>query len=242
MLRRGPPGASGRGTGKVGEVGFRNEPVLERWAGAAPAEGTAPAAGGMGDQVFDRLLRERVVFLGQSVDDEVANRIASQLLLLAADSADDIQLYINSPGGSVSAGMAIYDTMQYIENDVMTTGIGFCASMGQFLLTAGTPGKRFALPHTKILMHQPSAGLAGTASDIRIYAEQLTRTKREAAELIAHHSGQDVETIVRDSERDRWFTAEEAVAYGLVDAVMSAPAAFPGATARQGAGFGSAAR
>ncbi|MBO1416848.1 ATP-dependent Clp protease proteolytic subunit, partial [Streptomyces sp. FH025] len=183
----------------------------------------------MGDHVFNKLLSDRIVFLGQEVDDDIANKITAQLLLLAADSDQDIYLYINSPGGSVTAGMAVYDTMHYIKNDVVTIAMGFCASMGQFLLTAGAKGKRFALPNTKILMHQPSAGLAGSASDVRIYAEQLVRTKRQMAELIASHSGQDVEKIVKDSDRDRWFTAQEAKEYGLIDEVMGSASGIPGA-------------
>ena len=185
-------------------------------------------AGGLGDQVFNRLLSDRIIFLGQEVDDEIANKITAQLLMLAAESENDIFLYINSPGGSITAGMAVYDTMHYIKNDVVTIAMGFCASMGQFLLTAGTKGKRFALPHTKILMHQPSAGLVGSASDVRIYADQLLKTKREMAELIAEHSGNSVETITKDSDRDRWFTAEEARNYGLIDKVMSSVGDAPG--------------
>lgn len=173
------------------------------------------------DAVYNRLLDDRIVFLGKEVDDEIANRITAQMLMLASDPTRDIYLYIHSPGGSVTAGMAVYDTMQYIKNDVVTIAMGFCASMGQFLLTAGTKGKRFALPHTKILMHQPSAGLGGSASDIKVYMDQLIRTKQEMAELIAHHSGQDAETITRDSDRDRWFTAQEAKEYGLIDEVLS---------------------
>lgn len=188
---------------------------------------------GMGDQVFSRLLRDRIVFLGQEVDDDIANKLTAQLLMLAAESDEDIYLYINSPGGSVTAGMAVYDTMHYIKNDVVTIAMGFCASMGQFLLTAGTKGKRYALPNTKILMHQPSAGLGGSASDIKIYAEQLLRTKREMAELIALHSGQDVDTITRDSDRDKWFTAREAAEYGLIDAVMKSASGIPGAGGTQ---------
>ncbi len=184
---------------------------------------------GMGDQVFSRLLNDRIVFLGQEVDDDIANKITAQLLMLAADSEREIYLYINSPGGSVTAGMAVYDTMHYIKNDVVTIAMGFCASMGQFLLTAGAKGKRYALPHTKILMHQPSAGLGGSATDIKIYAEQLLRTKREMAGLIAHHSGQDIDTISTDSDRDKWFTAQEAADYGLIDAVMGSASDMPGA-------------
>ncbi|MFP8884965.1 MULTISPECIES: ATP-dependent Clp protease proteolytic subunit [Streptomyces] len=189
--------------------------------------GSAPGWG-IGDQVYGRLLKDRIIFLGQQVDDDIANKITAQLLMLAADSEEDIYLYINSPGGSVTAGMAVYDTMQYIKNDVVTIAMGFCASMGQFLLTTGTPGKRFALPHTKILMHQPSAGLAGSASDIKIYAEHLLRTKKEMAELIAQHSGQEVEKIAKDSDRDRWFTAQQAKEYGLIDEVMGSTAGMPG--------------
>ncbi|MFI5818153.1 ATP-dependent Clp protease proteolytic subunit [Streptomyces rishiriensis] len=184
---------------------------------------------GMGDQVFHRLLSDRIVFLGKEVDDDIANKLTAQLLMLAAESGDDIYLYINSPGGSVTAGMAVYDTMHYIKNDVVTIAMGFCASMGQFLLTAGAKGKRYALPNTKILMHQPSAGLGGSASDIKIYAEQLLRTKHEMAELIAQHSGQDVDTITRDSDRDKWFTAQEAAEYGLIDSVMKSASGVPGA-------------
>ncbi|HEY0167671.1 MAG TPA: ATP-dependent Clp protease proteolytic subunit [Jatrophihabitans sp.] len=180
------------------------------------------------DSVYEGLLRDRIIFLGQQVDDEISNKITAQLLTLAADPDKDIYLYINSPGGSVTAGMAVYDTMNYIKNDVVTIAMGFCASMGQFLLTAGAKGKRFALPHTKILMHQPSAGLAGTATDIRIYAEQLVKTKREMAQLIADHSGQTFETITRDSDRDRWFTAHEAKEYGLIDDVIGSTELIPG--------------
>jgi ATP-dependent Clp protease protease subunit len=174
------------------------------------------------DPVLERLLEERIIFLGREVDDEIANRISAQLLLLAAQDPDrDITLYINSPGGSVTAGMAIYDTMQLIPPDVATWAVGFAASMGQFLLSAGTPGKRHALPHARILMHQPSAGMSGTATDIAIRAGVYSDMKREIAELIARHTGQPVETIVADSDRDRWFTAAEAKAYGLVDHVVS---------------------
>ncbi|MFJ4341014.1 ATP-dependent Clp protease proteolytic subunit [Streptomyces sp. NPDC088915] len=188
----------------------------------------APAPWGMGDQVFSSLLRHRIVFLGQAVDDEIANRITAQLLMLAAQSEEDIYLYINSPGGSVTAGMAVYDTMQIIKNDVVTIAMGFCASMGQFLLTSGAPGKRFALPHAKILMHQPSAGFSGSASDIRIYVQHLLKTKREMAELIARHSGNDVERITKDSDRDYWFSAQEAKEYGLIDDVIQSTPAISG--------------
>ena len=181
-----------------------------------------PQAMGLDDQVYNRLLRERIIFLGSVVEDANANAICAQLLLLAADDPDrDIWLYVNSPGGSVSAGMAIYDTMQYVGNDVATVSMGLAASMGQFLLCAGTAGKRYALPHSRIMMHQPSGGLGGTASDIKIQAEQMIYTKNKMAELIARHTGQDVDTINHDSDRDRWFTADEAKDYGLVDQVVT---------------------
>ncbi|MBY8880746.1 ATP-dependent Clp protease proteolytic subunit [Actinacidiphila acidipaludis] len=193
-----------------------------------PSAAGEPTSGGLGDQVYNRLLGERIIFLGQAVDDDIANKITAQLLLLAADPEKDVYLYINSPGGSVTAGMAIYDTMQFIKNDVVTIAMGMAASMGQFLLTAGAPGKRFALPNTRILMHQPSAGLGGSATDIKIQAEQLLYTKRRMAELIAQHSGQTFEQITKDSDRDRWFSAEEAKEYGLLDGVMLSAAHVPG--------------
>lgn len=178
-------------------------------------------AGGLDDQIFNRLLKERIIFLGSDVRDDNANAICAQLLLLAAEDPDkDIWLYINSPGGSISAGMAIFDTMNWIPNDVATVAMGMAASMGQFLLSAGTPGKRYATPHARVMMHQPSGGIGGTASDIKIQAEQLVFIKRQMAELIAEHTGQSVEQITSDSERDRWFSAEEAKEYGFVDHVF----------------------
>ncbi|UGQ09767.1 ATP-dependent Clp protease proteolytic subunit [Yinghuangia sp. ASG 101] len=193
----------------------------------------APQSGmGLDDQVYNRLLRERIIFLGAPVDDQIANAISAQLLLLNAEDPDkDISLYINSPGGSVTAGMAIYDTMQFIGNDVSTVAMGLAASMGQFLLTAGAPGKRIALANTEILMHQPSAGLGGAASDIRIQAAQLLRLKKRMAELIAGHSGRTFEEIERDSDRDRWFTAQEAKEYGLVDHVVTSAREVPNGSA-----------
>jgi ATP-dependent Clp protease, protease subunit len=190
----------------------------------------SPGAGmSLNDSVYDRLLRERIIFLGQPVDDPIANQISAQLLLLAAeDPKRDIHLYINSPGGSVTAGMAIYDTMQLVECDVATFAMGLAASMGQFLLSSGEPGKRYALPHARILMHQPSAGIGGTASDIAIQAEQYRLTKREMAELIAQQTGQTVEQIERDSDRDRWFTAAQALEYGFVDQVLARAEQIPG--------------
>lgn len=192
------------------------------------AAGEPSIGGGLGDQVYNRLLGERIIFLGQQVDDDIANKITAQMLLLAADPHKDIYLYINSPGGSVTAGMAIYDTMQYIPNDVVTIGMGMAASMGQFLLTGGTAGKRFALPHTDIMMHQGSAGLGGTVSDIKIQAQYLLRTKKTMTELTALHSGQSVETILRDADRDRWFTPEEAKEYGLIDEIITNASGIPG--------------
>ena len=173
------------------------------------------------DSVYDRLLRERIVVLGQEVDDAVATKLVAQLLLLAGeDPAADITLYINSPGGSVFAGMVIYDTMHAIEPDVSTVATGMAASMGQFLLTAGAPGKRFALPHAQVMMHQPLGGAGGSESDIVIRAAMLRRLKVQIAQLTARHTGQPVERIEADFDRDRWFSAQEAADYGLVDAVL----------------------
>ncbi|HJC61890.1 MAG TPA: ATP-dependent Clp protease proteolytic subunit [Candidatus Dietzia intestinigallinarum] len=172
--------------------------------------------------MYERLLQERIIFLGSQVDDDIANRLCAQILLLAAeDPTRDIAMYINSPGGSVTAGMAIYDTMQLVECDVATYGMGLAASMGQFLLAAGAKGKRYALPHAKVMMHQPSAGVGGSAADIAIQAEQFAATKREMAELIAKHTGQTFEQVTEDSDRDRWFTAQEAKEYGFVDHVIA---------------------
>lgn len=199
-------------------------PSLGSVQGRGPIVEARAAGAGMslGDSVYDRLLRERIIFLGQQVDDTIANQICAQLLLLSAeDSSRDINLYINSPGGSVTAGMAIFDTMQFVECDVATYSLGLAASMGQFLLSAGQKGKRYALPHARIMMHQPSAGIGGTASDIAIQAEQFRLTKKEMAQLIAEHTGQSVEQIQADSERDRWFTAQQALEYGFVDHVVS---------------------
>ncbi len=185
----------------------------------------------LSDSVSERLLRERIIILGSEVRDTNANEITAQLLLLAAEDPEkDITLYINSPGGSVTAGMAIYDTMMLIEPDVATTAMGLAASMGQFLLTAGAPGKRAALPHARILMHQPSAGVGGTSSDIAIQADMLNKSKLEMAELIAQHTGQTVERITLDSDRDRWFTAQEALEYGFIDKVVARAAENPAST------------
>jgi ATP-dependent Clp protease protease subunit len=184
------------------------------------ANGQGPSLG-LDDHIFNRLLKERIIFLGSDVRDDNANAICAQMLLLAAEDPEkDIWLYINSPGGSVTAGMAIFDTMQWVPNDVATVAMGMAASMGQFLLSAGTPGKRYATPHARVMMHQPSGGIGGTASDIKIQAEQMLHIKRQMAELIAQHTGQSLEQIERDSDRDRWFTAAEAKEYGFVDHVI----------------------
>ena len=173
-----------------------------------------------GNELFQQLLRKRIVFLGSAIDDNVANTVCAQLLLLAEDSEKDIAIYVNSPGGSVTAGLAIYDTMQYVPCDVSTVCLGMAASMGQFLLCAGTPGKRFALPHSRVMMHQPLGQFQGQAADIAIQAEQIIYMKRMMAERTAFHTGQTVEKIEEDSDRDRWFTAEEAASYGFVDRVI----------------------
>ncbi|MBE1484558.1 ATP-dependent Clp protease proteolytic subunit [Plantactinospora soyae] len=192
------------------------------------ARGGSPSPSSLDDSVYNRLLKERIVFLGSEVTDELANRICAQLLLLAAeDSEQDINLWINSPGGSVFAGMAIYDTMQFIDNDVSTVAMGMAGSMGQFLLCAGTPGKRYALPHARIIMHQPSGGMGGTASDIAIQAEQMLHTKQMLLEMIAQHTGQTYEQIVADADRDRWFTATEARDYGFIDKVVAGASQVP---------------
>ena len=185
------------------------------------AAGPGPQAG-LDDHIYNRLLKERIIFLGSDVRDDNANAICAQMLLLAAEDPEkDIWLYINSPGGSVTAGMAIFDTMQWVPNDVATVAMGMAASMGQFLLSAGTPGKRYATPHARVMMHQPSGGIGGTASDIKIQAEQLIHIKKQMAELIAEHTGQSIDQIEKDSDRDRWFTAEEAKEYGFVDHVIT---------------------
>ena len=189
---------------------------------------TKPLASDRGSQipgqfdVYSQLLKNRIVMLWDTVDDDIAKSITAQLLYLEGENPDqDIWLYINSPGGSVTAGMAIYDTMQFIKPDVATICLGLGASMGQFLLGAGAPGKRYSLKHARIMKHQPSGGIQGQASDIAIQAEQLNYIKRLMAELIAGHTGQDVEQVQTDSDRDRWFTAEQAKEYGIVDHVIT---------------------
>ncbi len=184
---------------------------------------------GLDDHIYNRLLKERIIFLGSEVRDDNANAICAQLLLLAAEDPEkDIWLYINSPGGSVTAGMAIFDTMQWVPNDVATVAMGLAASMGQFLLSAGATGKRYATPHARVMMHQPSGGIGGTASDIKIQAQQMLHIKAQMAELIAAHTGQTVEQIEKDSDRDRWFTAAEAKDYGFVDHVYTHAGQAPG--------------
>jgi ATP-dependent Clp protease protease subunit len=172
--------------------------------------------------IYNRLLKERIIWLGSEVRDDNANAICSQLLLLSAENPEkDIYLYINSPGGSVTAGMAIYDTMQFIPNDVVTVATGLAASMGQFLLSSGTKGKRYATPNARVLMHQPSGGIGGTASDIKIQAELILHMKKVMAELTAEQTGQTVDTILKDNDRDKWFTASEALEYGFFDKIAA---------------------
>ena len=184
---------------------------------------------GIQPSVFDRLLKDRIIWLGSEVRDENANEIAAKLLLLAAeDPKRDIYLYINSPGGSITAGMAIYDTMQYIQPDVATVAMGLAASMGQFLLSSGAPGKRFATPHARVMMHQPSGGIGGTATDVRINAELILHMKRVLADLTAQQTGKSVEQINSDADRDRWFTATEALEYGFIDHVVTHAGSVPG--------------
>ena len=179
---------------------------------------------GLGDSVYQRLLKERIIWLGGEVRDENANAICAQLLLLAAEDPDrDIYLYINSPGGSVTAGMAIYDTMQYIKPDVVTVGMSLAASMGQFLLTAGAPGKRYITPHTRVLLHQPLGGAGGSATEIRINADLILGMKKELAAITASRTGKTVEQVEADGDRDHWFTAQEALEYGFVDRVIDTP-------------------
>ncbi|MFE5776265.1 MULTISPECIES: ATP-dependent Clp protease proteolytic subunit [Brachybacterium] len=184
------------------------------------ASGDTPM--GLDDNVYQRLLRERIVWLGEDVRDDNSNAICAKLLLLAAEDPEkDIYLYINSPGGSITAGMAIYDTMQYIQPDVVTIAMGMAASMGQFLLSSGTAGKRYATPNTRVLMHQPLGGLGGTASEIKIQADLILSMKKQMAELTAEQTGKSVEQIIADGDRDHWFTAPEALEYGFIDGIVT---------------------
>jgi len=195
---------------------MEHPPTLPPALMASPASTLDPS-----QNMFQLLLKERIVFLGSEVNDQVANYLTAQMLYLEGEDPEkEIWLYVNSPGGSVTAGMAIYDTMQFIQPDVATICMGLGASMGQFLLCAGAPGKRFSLPHARILMHQPLGGIQGQAADIAIQAEQMKYTKRLMAERIAYHTGQKVEQIEEDSDRDRWFTAEQAMEYGIIDHVI----------------------
>ena len=188
-----------------------------------------PKTFALGDHIYNRLLAERIVWLGSEVRDDNANQICAQIMLLAAEDPDkDIWLYINSPGGSITAGMAIYDTMKFVQPDVATVAMGMAASMGQFLLSSGTNGKRYATPHARVMMHQPSGGIGGTATDIRINAELILHMKKTMADLIAEQTGKSSEQINKDSDRDRWFTAEEALEYGFIDHVVSSSAAVTG--------------
>ena len=197
---------------------------------ASPVSPAPAARGGdssltLDDSVFNRLLKERIIFLGSEVNDQVANRICAQMLLLAAEDEErDIWLYINSPGGSVYSGMAIYDIMQFVSNDVATVAMGMAASMGQLLLCAGAAGKRMALPHARIMMHQPSGGMGGSASDIKIQAQQSLHIKKVLFELISQHTGQPLERVEQDADRDRWFTADAAKDYGFIDHVVASAA------------------
>ena len=193
----------------------------------SPVSAQVGASGvSLSDNVYQQLLKERIIWLGGPVQDDNANALCAQLLMLAAaDPDEDIYLYINSPGGSVTAGMAIYDTMQYVKPDVATVGMGLAASMGQFLLTGGTIGKRFITPHTRVLMHQPLGGAGGSATDIRINADLILQMKKELAEIIAERTGKSIEQIERDSDRDKWFNAQEALEYGFVDHIVTKPQA-----------------
>lgn len=195
-----------------------------------PAIARAESGGlGLNDSIYNRLLKERIIWLGSEVRDDNANAICAQMMLLAAEDPDkDIFLYINSPGGSITAGMAIYDTMQYIQPDVATVAMGMAASMGQFLLSSGAKGKRYATPHARVMMHQPSGGIGGTATDVRINAQLILHMKTVLAGLIAEQTGKTHEQITADSDRDRWFTAPEALEYGFIDKVVTHAGAVTG--------------
>ena len=189
---------------------------------------------GLGDSVYNRLLKERIIWLGSEVRDENANIICAQMMLLAAEDPEkDIYLYVNSPGGSITAGMAIYDTMQYIKPDVVTVGMGMAASMGQFLLTAGAQGKRYITPHTRVLLHQPLGGAGGTATEIRINADLILKMKYELSAITAANTGKTVEQVIEDSDRDHWFTAQEALEYGFVDHIIANSQAMMAASSQE---------
>lgn len=192
---------------------------------AGPVARAEGAGFGLNDSIYNRLLKERIIWLGSEVRDENANAISAQMMLLAAEDPDkDIWLYINSPGGSITAGMAIYDTMQFIKPDVATVAMGMAASMGQFLLSSGTKGKRYITPHARVLMHQPSGGVGGTATDVRIGAQLIMHMKKVLAELTSEQTGQPIEKIMKDNDRDNWFTASDALEYGFVDHVVESAA------------------
>ncbi len=194
---------------------------VNEWYPAPQARTESPGLG-LNDSIYNRLLRERIIWLGSEVKDENSNAICAQMMLLAAeDPTKDIWLYINSPGGSITAGMAIYDTMQYIQPDVATIAMGMAASMGQFLLSSGTKGKRYATPHARVMMHQPSGGVGGTATDVRINAQLIMHMKKVLSELTAEQTGQPLDKILKDSDRDSWFTAPEALEYGFIDHVVT---------------------
>ena len=196
---------------------------------AGPVARTEGAGFGLNDSIYNRLLKERIIWLGSEVRDENANAISAQMMLLAAEDPDkDIWLYINSPGGSITAGMAIYDTMQWVKPDVATVAMGMAASMGQFLLSSGAKGKRYITPHARVLMHQPSGGIGGTATDVRIGAQLIMHMKKVLAELTAEQTGQPIEKIIKDNDRDNWFTAPEALEYGFVDHVVESAASVSG--------------
>jgi ATP-dependent Clp protease protease subunit len=184
---------------------------------------------GLNDSIYNRLLKERIIWLGSEVRDDNANAICAQMMLLAAEDPDkDIYLYINSPGGSITAGMAIYDTMQFIQPDVATVAMGMAASMGQFLLSSGAKGKRYATPHARVMMHQPSGGIGGTATDVRINAQLIMHMKQVLSELTAEQTGKSLEQILKDNDRDKWFTADEALEYGFVDKVVASSSSVAG--------------
>ncbi|EEP21706.1 endopeptidase Clp [Bifidobacterium angulatum DSM 20098 = JCM 7096] len=198
------------------------ESMVNNTFATLPVMAGEDAPSGPVDPIFNRLLKDRIIWMGEEVKDEMANRISAQMLMLAAeDPKKDIWLYINSPGGSITAGMAIYDTMQLIEPDVATVGLGMCASMGQFLLSSGTKGKRYLTSHARVLMHQPSGGIGGTTTDVRINAELIMDMKKTMSELTAEQTGHTVEEIYRDNEYDHWFTAQEALEYGFVDKIIT---------------------
>lgn len=205
-----------------------NDQLLRVDAAGPVARAEGPAFG-LNDSIYNRLLKERIIWLGSEVRDENANAICAQMMLLAAEDPEkDIWLYINSPGGSITAGMAIYDTMQYIQPDVATIAMGMAASMGQFLLSSGAKGKRYATPHARVMMHQPSGGIGGTATDVRINAQLIMHMKQVLSELTAEQTGQPLEKILKDNDRDSWFTAQEALEYGFIDHVVTSASAVTG--------------